>query len=140
MPSQQRLNELPDVESQTELDSVIKLDWNQSQKSRARIWEHGACAHVSDARHDNEPDWRGVSYRCYEREKTNVVIKTEEEARELLMDLHHEYEIGASTANSRTGSVSQTPMMNKKYGKMYRALKQKLEAQGLSEEYLTDEY
>jgi len=122
----------------TELDEPIKIRW-YNQKSRSRLFDMSACAHLSDGSHENEPYYRGASFECYRRQKTNIVIEYLEEAAELHMDLKHDWMMGASTRNSSGGSVSQTPTMNKKYGEVYHELREELEKRGYDPDSLRGE-
>jgi len=126
------------IEKFTKLDEPIKIRW-YNQESRSRLFSMSACAHIGDRSHETEPYWRGASFYCYQRQKTNIVVRYLEEARELIHDLKNDYLMGASTTCSRGGSVSQTPTMNKKYGELYQTMRDELSARGIDPDELMNQ-
>lgn len=83
------------VEEQTALDAPIKVKWNQSQATHARM-VHSLTACKEDANEDEPLIGAGLRAMC--RQKTQVVVKTVEEAEDLLYELDqysHPYGINA---------------------------------------------
>lgn len=72
------------VEQQEPLDEVIKVRWNQSGASHTRM-VRSLTASFEDANED-EP-LIGVGVRALTRQKTNVVVRTVQEAESLLYEL-----------------------------------------------------
>lgn len=72
------------VEEQTALDAPIKVKWNQSQATHARM-VHSLTACFEDANEDEALIGAGLRAMC--RQKTQVVVKTVEEAEDLIYEL-----------------------------------------------------
>lgn len=83
------------VEEQTKLDTPIKVTWDQSQATHARM-VHSLTACKEDANEDEPLIGAGLRAMC--RQKTQVVVKTVEEAEGLIYELDqyiHPYGIDA---------------------------------------------
>lgn len=72
------------VGKQTALPEVIKIRWSQSQATHVKM-VHSLTASFEDANADEPLIGSGV--RALTRQKTNVVVKTVEEAESLLYEL-----------------------------------------------------
>ena len=84
MATESQWNALPGVETQTELDAPIKVRWTGDARTRVRSGLHAAL----------EDDWheRAIAIRCFDRQKTNIVVKTHEELEALRDELEsHNY-------------------------------------------------
>lgn len=79
MATDEQWNALPGVEEQDELPEPIKIRWDGDARHRVRTGLHAAL----------ESDWTGraLAIRCFDRQKTNVVVRTREERDALLAEL-----------------------------------------------------
>lgn len=85
MQTSQRYRQLPSqTDEQTMLDDFIKLNWYHDTKSRKHFYTETVKPLV-DNRDSQYPEYgfMGVSVRAFEVQKSNVVIKTAEEALEI---------------------------------------------------------
>jgi hypothetical protein len=114
---------VPPVSEQTLLDSPIKISWAKSTKSRANFRNRGIGLRVSDRDPDN-PQYKfmGVGLRAFNRQKTNVVFRTVEEAMEVYQVLTGGYTQGQYTWNTGT--------MEKTFKRVASELKQELRSRG----------
>lgn len=72
------------VDEQTPLSELVKIRWDQRQESHTRML-HSLQASFDDAS-ESEP-LIGVAYRCLQRQKTQTVVRTREEAESLHYEL-----------------------------------------------------
>lgn len=134
MPTQKAIDAIPSVERQDELDEPIKVKWDRESKSRSRYAERFAGALVGDA-HGNrgddgqEPKFRGVMFRAFTRQRTQVVFQTEQEAVEFLKF--------SQTDIDHTNLHSVTPIMAKTYRRVRREVRAGLSEQGVDPEEVT---
>lgn len=79
MATDDQWNALPDVEDQDPLPEPIKVRWEGDARYRVRTSLHAAL----------ESDWydRALAIRCFDRQKTNIVVRTREERDALLAEL-----------------------------------------------------